>query len=186
MIRPEVQNSLWRYRELIWAFGVAGIGLWLIWLGGLVLVPLGALVLAMATGLGVMALRRLRFAQTGEAPGVVDILEGQITYFGPTFGGAIALPDLVEIRLLTMQGRRLWRLKQADGQALLIPLDALGADRLFDAFASLPGVNMAAFSAALAPTPATGGGELALAAQTVTLWVRAGAGIMPQSPPGWH
>jgi hypothetical protein len=32
-------------------------------------------------------------------------------------------------------------LKQSDGQALLIPVSAAGADRLFDAFASLPGMD---------------------------------------------
>ena len=66
------------------------------------------------------------------APGVVEVDEGQISYLGPAFGGSISVPELVELRLLTAGGRRMWRLKQADGQALLIPVEAVGADRLFD------------------------------------------------------
>jgi hypothetical protein len=46
-----------------------------------------------------------------------------------------SLDELVEIRLLAMRGRRMWRLKQTDGQALLIPVDAEGAEKLFDVFA---------------------------------------------------
>lgn len=63
-------------------------------------------------------------------------------------GGTIALRDLVQIRLITVAAGRLWQLKQADGQVLLIPVDAQGADSLFDAFASLP-IDMGAVLAAL-------------------------------------
>lgn len=150
-IRPEARAALWRGREVIGAACLAGAGLWLIWLGGLVLVPLGAAIAVLAAAFGVLALRRLRFAQGGEAPGVVEFDEGQISYFGPTFGGAIALRELVELRLITASGRRMWRLKQQDGQALLIPVEAMGAERLFDAFAALPGMDTGALVAALAP-----------------------------------
>jgi hypothetical protein len=80
---------------------------------------------------------------------VVEVDEGQVGYLGPSFGGYVALPDLVEVRLVTLHGRRLWRLKQADGQTLLIPVDAAGANGLFDAFCSLPGMDMASLLAAL-------------------------------------
>jgi hypothetical protein len=90
----------------------------------------------------------------------VEVDEGQVGYLGPSFGGFVALPDLVEVRLVTMYGRRLWRLKQADGQALLIPVDAAGAERLFDAFGSLPGMDMAALLAALEAPVAQGRGGM--------------------------
>ena len=161
MIRVEVTDSAWRWREVI-AAGVFGtFGLWLVWLGGFLLGPLGALVLVLAAFWGVTAWRRVRFTQDVAAPGMVEVDEGQVGYLGPSFGGYVALPDLVELRLVTMQGRRMWRLKQADGQALMIPVDAAGAERLFDAFASLPGMDTAALVAAVETTQAAGQAEQA-------------------------
>lgn len=149
MIRPDARDWLWQRREVIAAMILGVLGLWLMRLGGWVLMPAGALVLALGAALGLSALRRLRFAQDVAAPGMVEVDEGQVGYLGPAFGGYVALPDLTELRLVTIHRRRLWRLKQADGQALLIPVDAAGADRLFDVFASLPGMDTAALVAAL-------------------------------------
>ena len=148
-IRPEVSATARRWREVIAAVSFGAFGLWLIWLGGYVLFPAGLLVLAAAAAWALTALRRLRFAQAVHAPGVVEVDEGQIGYLGPTFGGYVAIPDLIEIRLVSMYGKRMWRLKQADGQTVLIPIDAAGAERLFDAFASLPGIDMGAVTAAI-------------------------------------
>lgn len=155
MIRPALRDQLERGQELVLAGLIACFGLWLIWLGGYLLVPLGGLVLAGAAALAVLALRRLRFRVPVSAPGIVQLDEGEISYLGPQTGGAVALVDLVEIRLITLHGRRLWRLKQADGQALLIPTDAAGADQLFDAFASLNGLSSADLLAAFAPRAAS-------------------------------
>lgn len=160
------------------ALACAATGLWLVWLGGYLLMPLGAAMFAVGLGWAVLAVRRVRFAGGGDAPGLVEVDEGQIAYFGPQAGGAVALPDLVELRLISMRGRRLWRLRQADGQALLIPVEAAGADRLFDAFASLPGMDTAALVAALATAPATGGTTLTLAAEAVVVWQRRGVGLV--------
>jgi hypothetical protein len=160
LIRPAVLDAAFRWREMIAAIVVGLMGLWMMWLGGYLLVPVGGIVLAFGASWAVTALRRMRFVQDVFAPGMVEVDEGQIGYLGPTMGGYVALPDLVELRLMTMQGRRLWRLKQADGQTLLIPVDAAGADRLFDAFASLPGMDTAALVAALGAPPVTGQGGL--------------------------
>jgi hypothetical protein len=160
VIRAAVTEGAWRWREVIAAGGLGLFGLWLIWLGGFLLGPLGALILVLAAFWGITAWRRMRFAQGVAAPGMVEVDEGQVGYLGPSFGGFVALPDLVEVRLVTMYGRRLWRLKQADGQALLIPVDAAGAERLFDAFGSLPGMDMAALLAALETPLANGRGGL--------------------------
>jgi hypothetical protein len=160
LIRPELQRHLARSREAIAAALVGVFGLWLIWLGGYLLLAVGAAILAFAVSWMVAAVRRLRFAQDTIAPGVVEVDEGQVGYMGPRFGGYVALPDLVELRLVTMQGRRLWRLKQLDGQTLLIPVDAAGAERLFDAFGSLPGMDMAALVAAVQTPQVAGQGGL--------------------------
>ena len=148
-VRPEITAAIWRGREAIAALSVVGLGLSFAWLGGYLLVPLGFGVAGIGAAWGLQALRRLRFAQRVDAPGVVEIDEGQVGYLGPDAGGFVGLPDLVELRFLTISGRRMWRLKQADGQALLVPVDAAGAERLFDAFASLPGMDARALVAAL-------------------------------------
>ncbi|PZQ96685.1 MAG: hypothetical protein DI533_13925 [Cereibacter sphaeroides] len=141
LIRPEVQELLWRAREVIAAAAVGFVGLWLMALGGYLLFPVGALLVVMSALWALHALRRLRFSQDVEAPGMVEVDEGRVGYLGPTFGGFVAVPDMVELRIITVQGRRLWRLKQNDGQALLIPVASAGSDRLFDAFTSLPGMD---------------------------------------------
>lgn len=180
LIRPEAAALIFKAREIIAALALATIGLWLITLGGLILTPIGAATLALAAGWGLMAFRRIRFAQGGDAPGMVEVDEAQIGYLGPTSGGFVSIVELVELRLLTLRGRRLWRLKQADGQALLIPVDAAGADRLFDAFATLPGMDSGALVAALAPNhpSADQNGALTLAGETRTIWRRAGMGVV--------
>ena len=146
-IRPEVSDLIWRGREVIWAGLVVAAGLWLIGQGGILLVPVGLVVAGVGATLAVNALRRMRFEQATLAPGIVELDEAQVGYLGPEIGGFLSLQELVELRLLSLRGRRLWRLKQADGQVLLIPVDAAGAERLFDAFASLPGLGSAALIA---------------------------------------
>ena len=83
---------------------------------------------------------------------MVDLDEGRIGYWGTgggMLGGYLALEDLVEIRLLLLKDSQFWRLKSRDGQALLVPVAAAGSEKLFDAFAGLPGIDMGALAAAL-------------------------------------
>ncbi len=151
MIRPAAQARLSQLRDPAFALALAVAGLWLIWLGGWVLRPLGLGLIALAAGLGLIAWRRLRFAAatSGQAAGLVHLDEAQIGWFGPESGGFISLAELVELRRIDRGAQRFWRLKQADGQALLIPVAAEGAAALFDAFAALPGLDSGALVAAL-------------------------------------
>lgn len=149
LIRDEARATLKRHREVIAAVAAGAAGVWLISLGGLLLIPVGGMVLGLAVLWAISALRRLRFAQEVAAPGMVEVDEGQVGYLGPGLGGYVALPDLVELRLIRLHGKRVWRLKQSDGQALLIPVEAAGAERLFDAFSALPGMDSQALVAAL-------------------------------------
>lgn len=162
-IRPEVLAAFWRLREVLVTAAIAALGLWLIVLGGWVLIPLGLLILAFSVTLARHALARLRFQQAVGAPGIVELDEAQLGYLGPEVGGFISLNEAVELRLVTMHGRRLWRVKQADGQAMLVPVDATGAGQLFDAFAALPGMDVTALAAALNRPAARGGAQQAVA-----------------------
>jgi len=149
MIRPELAAALHRWREPLIAACVVLAGLWVATRGGWLLGPIGLILAALGAGLGLSAFRRVRFARKVGAPGIVELDEGQVAYMGPASGGFLSLRELAEIRLIAVQGQRHWRLKQADGQALIIPVDAAGADALYDAFAALPGVDMGRFLAAM-------------------------------------
>ncbi len=178
-IRPELIAAAHRWREVIAALALAILGLWAVAGGGYLLTPLGLATLALGAGWAVLAFRRLRFRQDGEAPGIVRVTEAQIAYYGPRIGGFVGLPDLAELRLLTLRGRRIWKLKQADGRLLHIPVEAQGAEALFDAFAALPGMDTAALVAALGPdAPASDARVIALAEVDRLIWVRKGAGIV--------
>lgn len=150
MIRPEVWALVQRGQEVILATVLALFGLWLMILGGYILLPIGGAILALALSMAVLALRRLRFSRQRGAIGMVEVDEAQIGYFGPTEGGFISLQDMTELRLLRVNDVDMWRLKQSDGQTLLIPTAATGAERLFDAFAALPDMNSADLVAPLA------------------------------------
>ena len=111
---------------------------------------------------------------------MVEVDEAQISYMGPTTGGFVSLSELVELRLLTLRGRRLWRLKQADGQALLVPVDAAGSAALFDAFGNLPGMDTSALVRALEPVSRASGAALVNADQPEmqVIWRRRGVGLV--------
>ncbi|MDP5308840.1 hypothetical protein [Paracoccus spongiarum] len=151
MIRPEPRSLLRRWSEPLLAVATAAAGLWLALRGGWFLALLGGLAMLVGAALLLGAWQRLPFRRAIGAAGVVEVVEGAIRFYAPTgLGGEIALRDLSEIRLLRLRGHGHWRLRSADGQALLVPVDAAGAEALADAFTALPGIDMGAVSGALA------------------------------------
>ncbi|WP_298837821.1 hypothetical protein [uncultured Roseobacter sp.] len=149
MIRPEARETLWRWREVLAGMAAALLGLW--WLAGpgrLLVLPAIALLVAGAALIWI-GVQRARFRTVGAGPGSVDVDEGQVTYFGPLTGGTVALR---EMRRLALDGTVFpahWRLEQPGQPALMIPVNAEGADMLFDAFATLPGLRTAQLLRAL-------------------------------------
>ena len=148
-IRPKARREIERWSEVAAAVGAALVGTLLMRMGGFLFLPVGALLTLLSLGWLLNALRRLSFQRPVAAPGVVEVIEGQVGYFGPTFGGFVALDEVNELRLTDFHGARQWRLRTLSGEVLLIPIDATGAEKLFDAFATLPGIDMAALSVAL-------------------------------------
>ncbi len=139
-----------RWREVIAAVAVAAFGLWVAQRHGVILPAFGwVLVVAGALSL-VPAIRRARFATSGQGPGVVTVTEGQIDYLGPYYGGAIAM-DLLDGVSLRRAGdkKAYWVLAQAN-EVLVIPADARGAEALFDAFTALDGLRSQQLLSALA------------------------------------
>lgn len=177
-IRPTISQTVVEYGEVLSGIGLMLLGLWMTSWGGYFYLPFGLILTALGVGWVVLSWRRLRFRQAGEAPGVVQVTEAEISYFGPRVGGFVGLPDLSEIRLLTPRGRRVWRLRQGDGQTLHIPVEAAGTEALFDAFAALPGMDMGALVAALGSKAPSDSRVIALAEVDQLIWMRKGAGMV--------
>lgn len=184
MIRPAAMALVTRWGEAALAAAFAFLGLWMATGGGLVLIPLGLGLCAMALAWGWTAYGRARFVQEATAPGVVELDEAELTYFSPGngagLGGGMGLDDVMEIRLVSIRGRRLWWVKGAQARPLLIPVDASGNATLFDAFSSLPGLSPSMLLAALERPAAPGPGVLPLTPAFHPVWRRPGAGLAPQ------
>ncbi len=177
-VRPELVEAAHRWREVIAAGATLAAGLWCLSRPGFALPAIGLVLIIVGLGWAALALRRLRFRQDGEAPGIVRVTEAQIAYLGPRVGGFIGLPDLSELRLLSYRGRRVWKLRSASGEALHIPVEAQGAEALFDAFAALPGMDTAALVAALGTDAPTDTKVVALDRADRVIWTRKGTGIV--------
>ncbi len=141
MIRPELRAGAARWSEVLAGLAVTAFGLWALQAEGRFFQLVAALIAAAGLGLTVLAWRRLRFRRGTDGPGIVQVVEGQISYFGPETGGFVALDGLAALHLVDDAQR--WRLIAEDGTRLDIPVTAQGADALFDAFAQLPGMRMA-------------------------------------------
>ncbi|MGP9790620.1 hypothetical protein [Roseinatronobacter sp. NSM] len=148
MIRPELRAGLARWSEVLTGLAIAVLGLWTaLQARDSFFQLLAGLVAAIGVTLAVIGWRRLRFHSVANAPGIVQVLEAQISYFGPETGGFISARDLMELHL-TDHGTN-WHLIGQDGTRLDIPVGAQGADALFDIFANLPDVHMQSILGAL-------------------------------------
>jgi len=140
MIRPEALARLREWRDALIGLGLVAAGLWLILRPGLILPGLGALLALAGLSLGLVGLRRARFRAGGEGPGIVQVVEGQISYFGPHGGGFMALDEITRL-WLSAEGTD-WLIRAQDGRHLSIPRAARGAEALFDTFATLDGLDI--------------------------------------------
>ena len=164
LIRPAARAALWRFREGIAGAGIAALGLY--W-GLAALVPLawvGWALVAVGVALAAIGAQRALFARgRGEGPGIVQVVEGQVAYFGPHDGGVVALSELSRLELDRAAAPPRWRLHQPGQPVLSIPVTAANAEALFDIFASLPGMRTGRMLSAL-----RGGGE----EHRVVIWAK--------------
>lgn len=139
-IRPEAQVAIAKWREVLIGLGVLLIGLW--WAsGGGILRWVGFAVLIAGAALIVSGIQRARFRRGAGGPGVVQVDEGEVAYFGPLNGGSVAVRALNRLVLDGRSQPAVWALYQPGLQPLHIPVNAEGGEALFDAFASLPGLK---------------------------------------------
>lgn len=140
-VRPEVQHALWRWREALVAVCVLILGAYWAFGTGALLHWVGYFVLAAGAIMLVTGLQRGRFRGDQNGPGVVHVDEGAVAYFGPLTGGAVALREMTALVLDPTGKPPHWVLSQPGQADLHIPMTASGAETLFDAFASLPGIR---------------------------------------------
>ena len=140
-IRPEARAAIWRWREVLTGAAVAALGLsWVLGPGGL-LGWVGWLLIVAGLALVVVGVQRARFRAGSDGPGIVTVDEGQITYFGPLTGGAVAVSEFERLTLDPTLKPPHWVLQQPGQPPLHIPINAKGAETLFDVFATLPGLR---------------------------------------------
>jgi len=142
MIRPEVREQIWGLREVIAALGLMVLSLWwamssfgfMRWLAfGLAFI---CIFLAFA------AFQRARFASRGQGVGVVEIDEGIISYLTAYTGGQVEIEMLTSVILIPAgKGIAHWQLEASGQIPLTIPLNAVDAEKLFDVFVSLDGIE---------------------------------------------
>ena len=149
-IRPEAAAGLIRWRDALIGLGALALGAYLV--GTSLGLPyfLGWIALLGGGALTVTGIQRGRFRRAGGGVGIVEVDERQIAYFGPDFGGVIALEDLNRIASVPPHA---WELTDTSLQRLTIPVDAEGTEALFDAFNALPGLNVTALTAAAQEPP---------------------------------
>lgn len=158
-----------RWREALVGGGLALFGLWLVLGPGFLLAILGYALMLTGALLAWIGVQRGRFRTGSGGAGAVQIVEGQVTYFGPLTGGAIALGEIDQLVLNGKMYPAHWQIAQDGKQPLLIPVNAAGADALFDAYARLPGFPTEHMLAVLRESPP----------QEVLIWERT-----PRSPKG--
>lgn len=152
--RPEVRAFFWRWREVLLAGAVLFLGLWWAFGGVGITVWLGYIVIVIGAAWAWAAVQRARFAQDGDGPGVVQIRERRLAYFGPLDGGVMDVEDLMMLELdPASYPDPSWILTGMGQQRIAIPINAANAEGLFDVFAALPGIRTGAVLDVLSRTP---------------------------------
>ena len=153
-LRPEVRALAWRFRDTL--IGLAVLLLGLFW--GLrsygILQWIGYGMIALGGIWAIAGVQRARFRQEGEGPGVVQIRERRLAYFGPLDGGVMDVEDLAKLEIdPSSHPDPSWVLTGIHGQRIAIPINAAGAEALFDVFAGLPDIKTNTVLDVLSRTP---------------------------------
>jgi len=143
-IRPEIVAGARRWRESLAGAAAAAFGAWLAMTGTGAAAIVGTILVIGGALMVFAGLQRARFRRGAGGAGVVRLDEGRLVYLGPFEGGMVALEDLAAVDLATGPAGSVWLLTGSEGAPLRIPVDAEGAEALFDVFGALPGFDTAA------------------------------------------
>jgi len=157
-IRPNVRAhfSKWFEAYLVAAFLIIGLRLLIrgFVIESIVYEIVGALVVLLGLVFLRGAIQRIQFRRSQMAPGMVDVTEREISYFGPMLGKTISLESLLKIELRESEAYgSVWVMHNSEGDPMIVPTSAKGSDRLFDAFTSLSDVKMDALVRAVNTVP---------------------------------
>ena len=149
-LRPEAIAALKRWGEVIAGGVLALMGLWALLSAGWVMQATGAGLILLGAAIAFAAWRRIKFSGFSGGPGVVEVDERQISYFGAYEGGAVSLEMLARVTMLSnSSGQLVWLFEEDGGQSLTIPAAAAGADQIYDALSALPGLDYEAANRAM-------------------------------------
>ena len=140
LIRPEIYDRLFPWREAILGVVIKAVGFYWIFTSFGLLRWIGVALLVVGTVLLIQGVQRARFPAAGDGPGVLDVDERQITYFGPGGGAAVSLEQLCKVEFDTRTNRQWW-FHSDSTPPLTIPANAAGVEALFDALSALPGFD---------------------------------------------
>ena len=141
-LRPAAAQVLARWSGVLLSLTIFGLGIWMAWRTFGITFWLGILI-AVAGALSLLAaLQRMRFAAGTGGPGMVEIDEGAIGYFGPLNGGVVSRSEMTALALDRTGKPAHWALSQPGQEDVMIPMNAKGVDALFDVFAALPGMRI--------------------------------------------
>ena len=141
-IRPELKQKIWRWREALLGLSVAFFGMLMAVSQDGVLAALGTSLAIVGALLTFAGIQRTRFRVGAGGPGVVQIDERMVTYYGPFDGGSVSIDALVSVELEPRaKPAAEWVLSEAGGKPLHIPTNAENAESLFDVFAVLDGTR---------------------------------------------
>lgn len=157
-IRPPVVAHFSKWREAYLVAIVLLFGFWLFMRGSaslnLILQGVGLVVTVAGIFMLRATIQRIRFKRSQKAPGIVDVTEREISYYGPMHGKTISLDSLQKIELRESEYfAASWVLHNTEGDPMIVPTSAKGSERLFDAFSSLSGVKMNDLVAAINMVP---------------------------------
>ncbi len=134
--------ALTRWREVLTGAAIVGLGVYWSFSAGSVLRWVAVLVILSGGAILWEGLRRLRLPKGGGGPGIVQVTERQITYLAPDLGGILSVDELTRVEIRSTGGRQVWLFYSAGQPPISIPGDAVGFEKVFDALAALPGVNL--------------------------------------------
>lgn len=145
-LRPEAVLFLRRWREAGVGCAVALAGLWGALTQDGILFYLSLLGLPVGGALLWEGINRARIPELWFGPGLVELDERLITYFGPHGGRSVSVDTLTRVEIMTsdlgpFEGDVLWVLHSDEGLPLEIPANASGARTIQDALLALPGVD---------------------------------------------
>ncbi len=159
-IRPEILNGIWRWREALFGAFMAACGMvWAVTQQG-VLAAIGTSIAIVGALIIFAGIQRTRFCVGSGGPGVVQVHERLVTYYGPHDGGSVSIDALQSVELNPTTKPATWVLTEVGGQPLSIPTNAENAELLFDVFAALDGIRTENMLAKLRANPV----------EPVTIW----------------